>query len=67
MIRHYVNSSRISRVGWLDNTLEVEFRDGAIYQYYNVAYNEYQYFINSASLGRSLSIIDKTHAYRRVV
>lgn len=66
-MRTVVNSSRISSVGWLDNTLEVEFKNGSIYQYYNVEYNEYQNFINSPSLGRSLSQIDKLHPYRRIL
>lgn len=66
MQRHYVSSSRISSVGWENNTLEVEFTNGAIYQYYNVAQTEYNSFINSSSLGHTLSILDKTHSYRRV-
>ncbi len=66
MQRHYVSSSRISSVGWENNTLEVEFTNGAIYQYYNVSQTEYNSFINSSSLGHTLSILDKTHSYRRV-
>lgn len=66
MQRHYVSSSRISSVGWENNTLEVEFTNGAIYQYYNVSQTKYNSFINSSSLGHTLSILDKTHSYRRV-
>lgn len=66
MLRQYVSSSRIASVGWANNVLEVEFHDGAVYQYYNVSLAEYQSFMNSASLGHTLSILDKRHAYRRV-
>ena len=66
MQRSYVVSSRIWSVGWENNVLEVQFRDGAVYQYYNVSEAEYRWFISSPSLGRALSVIDKHHGYRRV-
>lgn len=66
MIRQRVFSSRISSVGWDNNVLEVEFKNGAVYQYYDVTHSEYLNFINSPSLGKALSLIDKTHSYRRV-
>lgn len=66
MIRKRVLSSRISSVGWDNNVLEVEFKNGAVYQYYDVTHSEYLNFINSSSLGKAISFIDKTHSYRRV-
>lgn len=66
MIRQAVSSSRMKSVGWENDTLEIEFNDGSIYQYYNVGYSEYVSFINSSSLGHSLSILDKQHSYRRI-
>lgn len=66
MIRHRVTSSRISSVGWENNTLEVEFKNGKIYQYYNVTSSEYQNFLNSPSLGSALSSLDKIHDYRPI-
>lgn len=66
MYRQYVSSSRITSVGWAMNVLEVEFKDGAVYQYYNVTENEYRAFMNSGSLGSALSRLDKIHAYKRV-
>lgn len=66
MIRHSVSSSRIKSVGWENNLLEIEFHDGAIYQYFNVSSSEYFSFINSSSLGHALSILDKQHNYVRV-
>ena len=41
MKRQPVSSSRISSVGWENNTLEVQFRDGAIYQYFGVSKQEF--------------------------
>ncbi len=66
MIRQPVSSSRISSVGWQNGILEVEFPNGAIYQYYGVSENEYINFINSPSLGSALSKLDKIHPYNRV-
>lgn len=66
MNRNPVSSSRISSVGWESETLEVEFKNGAVYQYHGVSEQEYINFINSGSLGRALSILDKQHPYNRV-
>lgn len=55
MLRQPVSSTRISSVGWENETLEIEFKDGAIYQYYSVSESEYRAFINSGSLGSALS------------
>lgn len=66
MLRNYVSSSRIRSVGWKDDTLEVEFHNGVVYQYYNVSKNEYLDFINSSSLGSALSKLDKVHPYSRI-
>ena len=66
MQRHPVSSSRISSVGWENNTMEVQFPDGAIYQYHGVSETEYRNFLNSPSLGSALSRLDKVHPYNRV-
>lgn len=66
MQRQYVSSSRISSVGWESNTMEIEFKDGAIYQYQNVSQPTYQEFINSGSLGSALARLDKMHSYHRI-
>ena len=66
MQRQYVNSSRITSVGYDGNILEVEFKNGKIYHYFNVTYAEYNNFINSASLGSALSILDKKHPYKPI-
>lgn len=66
MRRMAVDSSRIRSVGWENNVLEVEFKDGAVYQYYDVSESEYRSFLSSSSLGHEISVIDKTHRYSRV-
>lgn len=66
MYRQPVSSSRISSVGWENNVMEVQFHNGAIYQYYNVSHTEYINFLNSSSLGSALSRLDKVHPYKRV-
>lgn len=66
MNRQPVSSSRMCSVRWENDTLEIEFHNGAVYQYYNVSHSEYVSFMNSPSLGSALSRLDKTHRYRRV-
>lgn len=66
MERQFVSSSRIRSVGWESNTLEVEFKDGAVYQYHGVSESEYRSFIRSGSLGAALARLDKIHPYNRV-
>ena len=46
--------------------MQVQFHNGAIYNYYNVTFNEFRDFMNAPSLGSELSKIDKTHQYERV-
>ena len=66
MNRQPVDSSRISSVGWENNVLQIEFHNGAVYNYYDVTHNEYIDFMNAGSLGHELSILDKRHKYERV-
>lgn len=61
-----VSSSRMSKIGWEDNTLYVQFKNGVIYAYFNVSQSEYQDFMNSPSLGSALSRLDKIHPYRKL-
>lgn len=66
MYRQPVSSSRIRSVGWENNTLEVQFHNGSIYQYYGVSETEYQNFLKEPSLGSALSRLDKIHHYKRI-
>jgi len=54
MNRIPVDSSNISSIGFDEdsNTLEVEFRSGAIYQYFDVPLAVYQDFLDSPSKGQ---------------
>lgn len=61
MNRQPVSSSRISSVGWENNILEIQFKNGTICQYHNVSETEYRNFIASPSLGSALSRLDKIH------
>ncbi|MDA2245443.1 KTSC domain-containing protein [Bacillus thuringiensis] len=67
MERQPVSSSRMSSVGWENDVLEIQFKDGSIYQYFDVSHSEYISFINSPSLGSALSRLDKVHRYSRVI
>ncbi|MDU5262198.1 MAG: KTSC domain-containing protein [Clostridium celatum] len=63
MIMKEVSSSRMSKVGWENNTLYVQFKNGVVYAYENISENEYINFISSPSLGSELSKLDKCHNY----
>ena len=51
MNRQFVNSSDIHSVGYDNNTLEIEFIRGGIYQYHGVPYERYQGLISAPSCG----------------
>jgi len=61
-----VSSDRMVAVGWADDTLFVEFHDGALYAYDGVSSQEHQSFMSAPSLGSELSRLDKRHPYRRI-
>lgn len=69
MERELVSSSNIISIGYDTDseTLEVEFKDGAIYQYYNVPEPTYQQFMTSDSKGKFLyTYIKNAYPYSRV-
>jgi len=69
MDRYNVASSNISSIGYdpTTETLEVEFFDGAVYQYYGVPQNMYDQIMNEPSKGRFLNTyIKNAYAYSRV-
>lgn len=66
MTLYPVSSSRMSKVGWENNTMFVQFKNGQVYAYENVSKVEYENFLNSPSLGSALSRLDKIHPYHRV-
>lgn len=54
MQRQPVNSSNIASIGYDESSqiLEVEFKSGGIYQYFNVPKNAYEIFMNAGSKGK---------------
>lgn len=69
MDRYNVASSNISSIGYdsTTQTLEVEFVDGAVYQYYGVPQNMYDQIMSESSKGRFLNTyIKNAYAYSRV-
>ena len=51
MRRRPVNSSSIKSVGWSDGTLELEYVNGYVYQYYEVPQPTYAGLLAESSIG----------------
>ena len=56
----------MNAVGWNEDTMYIQFKNGALYAYYNVSESEYKAFISSPSLGQALNTFQHRHPYRRV-
>ncbi|MBI2718728.1 MAG: KTSC domain-containing protein [Rhizobiales bacterium] len=69
MQRYTIASSNIASIGYDDKTetLEVEFLNGSIYQYYNVPTNMYDNLMREGSKGRFLNTyIKNAYPYSRI-
>lgn len=69
MNREHVASSNVSSIGYdeAQQTLEVEFQNGAVYQYYNVPETLYQQLMTAGSKGAFLNIyIKNAYPFSRV-
>lgn len=69
MERYTVASSNIASVGYDEamQTLEVEFFNGSIYQYYNVPQHMYDELIRAGSKGQFLNTyIRNAYPYSRI-
>lgn len=69
MKRHWVASSNIASVGYdaPTETLEVEFLNGSIYQYYNFPENMFDQLMREGSKGKFLNVyIKNAYPYSRV-
>lgn len=69
MDRKYVASSNIASIGYDEatETLEVEFLNGSIYQYYNVPAGLYEQLMQEGSKGRYLNTyIKNAYPYSRI-
>jgi len=63
MDMHPVSSSNVASVGYdVDSaTLQVEFLNGGVYQYFDVPENVYQGLVNADSVGKYLAAHIKGH------
>lgn len=69
MKREPVASSNLAAVGYDEpsETLEVEFHNGAVYQYYNVPKGIHEEMMRAGSKGQFLHVyIKNAYAYSRV-
>ena len=69
MNRQRVSSSSIRSIGYDPDTkiLEIELRNGGIYQYFRVPADEHASLVSAASIGRYYSkIIKPAYKFRRV-
>lgn len=55
MLRKYVTSTNVRSVGYLNRTLEVEFSNGSVYQYFNVPVEHYNYMAHYPHPGTYLA------------
>lgn|GEM_PF-779326 len=62
----YFSSDKIKRIEWEYNILEVEFKDGSIYQYHNVSEAELRVLMDSESIHSGLLRIMRIHPYNRI-
>jgi hypothetical protein len=69
MQRESVTSSNVESVGYDESsqTLEVEFKDGSVYQYYNVGSNIFEELMKSPSKGKFIAYqVKNAFPYTRV-
>ncbi len=69
MERQTVSSSNIAAIGYEEpsETLEIEFLNGSIYQYYGVSENTYDQLMSASSHGAFLNHeIRDNYSYERV-
>lgn len=67
MLRTRVFSSNVRSVGWENNILEVEFKDGSVYQYLNVPARHFENLLKTRSVGSYIhSRIKSVYRYRQI-
>ena len=69
MDRHSVASSNIAAIGYdsASETLEIEFLNGSVYQYYGVPQNIYDQMMAASSKGKFLNAyIKNAYPYSRI-
>jgi len=67
MRRQYVSSSNLQSVGYEQDTLEIEFKQSGVYQYYHVPEIVYKNLITAPSLGKFFHYnIKDRYPYKKV-
>jgi hypothetical protein len=69
MDRKPVRSSNVASIGYDERSqvLEVEFRDGAIYEYYGVPSSQHLALMRASSIGGYLNAnVSRRYRYRRI-
>ncbi|WP_049629345.1 KTSC domain-containing protein [Cellvibrio sp. pealriver] len=67
MQRQSVSSSNVASVGYDEGTLEVEFNNGAVYQYFDVPQHIFEELVGAASVGAYLAAhIKGVYRYSKV-
>ncbi len=67
MIRYPVISTNVTSVGYNNGTLEVEFHNGSVYQYFHVPEYHFVNMVDFSHPGTYLARhIKNVYAYRRV-
>ena len=66
MERKAVESSNLAEIGYDENdqTLEVKFKKGVVYQYYEVPSTTYEELIEADSVGKAFQQLVKGGSYR---
>ncbi|MEB6088046.1 KTSC domain-containing protein [Enterococcus casseliflavus] len=62
----YYFCDKIKCIKWFTYTLEVEFKDGSVYQYHSVSEAELRVLLDSASIYSALSRIKRIHPYNKI-
>jgi len=66
MERQAVESSNLAEIGYdaETHTLEIQFKKGTVYQYYEVPSEVYEEFIESKSVGKAFAQLIKSGGYK---
>lgn len=59
MIQTAIQSSNVSRIGWIDETLFVRFNNGRTYTYAGVPIDVYSELVDSPSVGKAFHSLIK--------
>ncbi len=67
MQRQQVESSNLESIGHEEQVLEIEFKDGSVYQYFDVPKDEHTNLMNAESHGKYFSAnIKNKYRYKKL-